>query len=181
MRYFFTSDTHFGHANIIKYCNRPFDNVEEMNEGLIEKWNAKVSSGDTVFHLGDVAFGNEEIAASLVKQLNGEIHLIRGNHDYRYVGKKSKNKGLLKSAFASVSKSKKFYVREIGVILEMNHVPYDEPFTKEGIWHLHGHTHGKKPCVKGVFRMDVGVDCHSNWEPFSLEEIIEKMEELGTA
>lgn len=50
---FFTSDTHFGHANIIRFCKRPFENVEEMNEALIENWNKVVSDDDTVFHLGE--------------------------------------------------------------------------------------------------------------------------------
>ena len=53
---FFTSDTHFWHVNIIKYCNRPFETIEEMNETIIEKWNSKISKDDIVFNLGDFAF-----------------------------------------------------------------------------------------------------------------------------
>ena len=54
---FFTSDTHFDHKNIIRYCNRPFSSIEEMNNFLIKRWNATVGPDDTVFHLGDVTFG----------------------------------------------------------------------------------------------------------------------------
>lgn len=78
---FFTSDTHFGHANIIRFCNRPFQNVEEMNEVLIENWNKVVSKDDTVFHLGDFAFGGSSVWNSIIPRLNGHINLIIGNHD----------------------------------------------------------------------------------------------------
>lgn len=76
---FFTSDTHFGHANIIRFCNRPFRNVEEMNEALIENWNLVVSEDDTVFHLGDFAFGGSNVWKSIIPRLNGHINLIIGN------------------------------------------------------------------------------------------------------
>lgn len=78
---FFTSDTHFGHANIIKLCNRPFKDVEEMNEKLIENWNKVVSEDGTVFHLGDFAFGGSGLWNSVIPRLNGQIYLIIGNHE----------------------------------------------------------------------------------------------------
>lgn len=89
---FFTSDTHFGHANIIKLCNRPFKDVEEMNEKLIENWNKVVSEDGTVFHLGDFAFGGSGLWNSVIPRLNGQIYLIIGNHDRKnlrqgYMGK----------------------------------------------------------------------------------------------
>lgn len=77
MAVFFTSDTHFSHANIIKYCNRPYDNVHEMNIDLMIKWNEVVSKNDTVYHLGDFSF-NPIMQRDF---LNGNIILIRGNHD----------------------------------------------------------------------------------------------------
>lgn len=66
---FFTSDTHFGHANIINLCNRPFKDVNHMNNMLVENWNSVVSDDDTVFHLGDFALGG-----SAVWQLFGHVH-----------------------------------------------------------------------------------------------------------
>lgn len=78
---FFTSDTHFGHANIIRLCNRPFKDVEEMNEKLVENWNRVVPEDGTVFHLGDFAFGGSALWNSIIPRLNGQIYLIIGNHD----------------------------------------------------------------------------------------------------
>ena len=77
---YFISDLHFGHYNIIKYCNRPFSSVEEMDEQIIERWNKKVKPEDTVYILGDISLSKEKVA--LVGRLNGEKHLIIGNHDY---------------------------------------------------------------------------------------------------
>lgn len=74
---FFTSDTHFGHANIIRFCKRPFENVEEMNEALIENWNKVVSDDDTVFHLGDFAFGGSNVWKEIIPRLKGS-ELISG-------------------------------------------------------------------------------------------------------
>lgn len=78
---YFTSDNHFGHANIIKYCNRPFASVEEMNETMIERWNATVTDDDLVYHLGDFAFGKPEFIADILRRLKGKIVIMKGNHD----------------------------------------------------------------------------------------------------
>lgn len=82
-RTFFISDTHFFHANIIKYCNRPFASVEEMNEKLIENWNSVVGKDDLVWHLGDFVFGKDKIGRSkeILSRLNGKVNLVLGNHD----------------------------------------------------------------------------------------------------
>ena len=77
---FFTSDTHFGHAKIIEYCNRPFTDISHMNESMIEKWNAVVGPGDTVYHLGDFSMGPKE-NVQIRKRLNGKVILVKGNHD----------------------------------------------------------------------------------------------------
>ena len=83
----FTSDTHFNHANIIKYCNRPFASVEEMNEKLIENWNITVGKDDLVWCLGDFCLGYDQKKhiPELVSKLNGRINLILGNHDHNSV------------------------------------------------------------------------------------------------
>lgn len=79
---FFTSDTHFNHANVMKYCARPFASVEEMNRVMIERWNAVVGPEDTVYHLGDFALGKASEWPAILRQLNGAKKiLIHGNHD----------------------------------------------------------------------------------------------------
>ena len=80
---YFIADTHFNHKNIIKYCNRPFEDSKEMNEYIINRWNSIVSENDIVYHLGDVGFGSTEELRKLVGRLNGTKILIRGNHDYK--------------------------------------------------------------------------------------------------
>jgi len=79
---FFTSDTHFNHANIIKYCGRPFASVEEMNREMIARWNAAVAPEDTVYHLGDFAMGKPSQWQDILRQLHGAKKiLIIGSHD----------------------------------------------------------------------------------------------------
>jgi calcineurin-like phosphoesterase family protein len=78
-----TSDHHFKHFNIIKYCNRPFNDAHEMDEEMIKRWNKVVQPKDTVYHLGDFAFfgGNVDVLKGIASRLNGYKILIRGNHD----------------------------------------------------------------------------------------------------
>lgn len=78
---YFTSDTHFNHANIIEYCNRPFEDPAAMNAEIIKRWNKIVKNDDVVYHLGDFGFGSKEEVAAMVSQLNGIKKLIFGNHD----------------------------------------------------------------------------------------------------
>lgn len=78
---FFTSDTHFKHGNIIKYCNRPFESSSDMNNTLVSNWNKVVAPNDIVFHLGDFCFGDRKTWKSFCSKLNGTKYLIQGNHD----------------------------------------------------------------------------------------------------
>jgi len=79
---YFTADLHLNHENIIKYCNRPFRDIEHHNKSLVNNWNQRVKDNDTVYHLGDFCFNNKSIKSSdWEKQLNGKIIHIKGNHD----------------------------------------------------------------------------------------------------
>lgn len=81
---YFISDTHFGHSNIIKYCDRPYKTVEEMNIDIIQKWNSIVGKDDTVWHVGDFAFfrkNETDKIKKIITKLNGNINLLLGNHD----------------------------------------------------------------------------------------------------
>ena len=171
MTVFFTSDTHFGHSNIIEYSNRPFKNIEEHDEGLIEKWNKSVGRGDLVYHLGDFALSAPKHAKNILRRLNGQIHFIYGNHDKRL--KKDKEflgmfawHGDYKEVTAPPSKRK----------LILFHFPI-ESWNKRhyGAYHLHGHCHGSLPSAEYQCRVDVGVDVW-NYAPVPYEEIKKHME-----
>lgn len=73
---YFTSDTHFYHGNIIRFCNRPFEDVEMMNETIISNWNNTVGLDDTVFHLGDFCLGGSAEWTKILDRLNGKIYLL---------------------------------------------------------------------------------------------------------
>jgi len=81
-RTFFTSDTHFGHANIIKFCSRPFKDIDRMNEVLINNWNARIKPDDFVIFVGDFVFRSSVHVTSYLKSLNGNKTMICGNHDH---------------------------------------------------------------------------------------------------
>lgn len=160
---FFVSDTHFNHKNIIAYCNRPFSTREEMDEHLIQVWNAKVPSDGVVYHLGDVAFGNKSCIERIMPRLNGEKILILGNHD---------EESLLAPHFKAIYRLLSLTIRRTGHKIVLCHYPIESwPGRHRDTIHLHGHCHGSLPNILPN-RMDVGVDCHYNLEPFSLQEIL---------
>ena len=80
-RVFFSADCHFDHTNIIKYCRRPFKNIEHMNETIVSNWNNDVKQDDLVYHVGDFAYRGQKNARYWENRLNGSIVHIRGNHD----------------------------------------------------------------------------------------------------
>ena len=88
---YFTGDQHFGHANIIKHCNRPFSSVDEMDKSLLEKWNNRVKKNDTVYILGDLFFRNAVPCEEYLQSMNGKKHLIVGNHDKGWMKKVDMN------------------------------------------------------------------------------------------
>ena len=79
---YFWADPHFGHANIMKYCSRPFQSVEEMNEVLVARWNARVKPGDNIYVLGDFMWARRrDDIEMMLSRLNGNKFLVIGNHD----------------------------------------------------------------------------------------------------
>jgi calcineurin-like phosphoesterase family protein len=170
---FFTSDTHFGHANIIKYANRPFNNIEEHDQALVDNWNAVVpEKGAQVFHLGDFLF--KASLRHLMDQLNGQIHLIQGNHDKRLF------KGGGRDLFASLSPYKEVKVQPPDEdaqpqMIVLCHYAF-EVWNKShyGSWHLHGHSHGTLPTGNGKCRVDAGVDVW-DYKPITFEQLQKHM------
>lgn len=176
---FFTSDTHFGHKNIINLCNRPFENVEDMNNQLILNWNSVVPKDGIVYHLGDFAFGSSNLWNSMLDQLNGEIHLIIGNHDVKNLRKSYIER------FASVNVQETLQIDDLCIYL--NHYPFlcfGGAYT-DNVWQLFGHVHsGPNNTGKDAERMqylfkrqyDVGVD-NNNYFPISFNELKIKLNE----
>ena len=181
----FTSDTHFGHKNIINFCERPFRDIDEMDEAIITKWNNKVGKDDIVFHLGDFAFSSNKRWQELIYRLNGKIYLILGNHDItRWPGTytmeqfdRVENQMLLK-----IDNKYKVY---------LNHFPflcYDGTYRnyKDCTIQLHGHVHertgdtgkdAQRIKYRFPYQYDVGVD-NNNFEPISWKEILTKLNYL---
>ena len=83
---YFTADTHFGHANIVKMCQRPYPDVDAMNEAMIAAWNERVQGNDTVYIVGDMFFRSAD-PECILKRLKGRKRLIVGNHDGSWMGK----------------------------------------------------------------------------------------------
>ena len=171
---YFTADTHFYHKAIIKYCNRPARDVEEMNALLVQRWNSAIGPEDEVYHLGDFAFCGKTKAIEILEQLNGKKHWILGNHD-RQLGKK------VGAFFDSIQDYKVLRVHDSYQTDEGEFQQYHQPIVlmhfpilswenmQHGTWHLHGHCHGNLAPTKAC-RMDVGVDTN-NLFPYSYEQI----------
>jgi len=179
---YFVSDTHYGHSAIIKFCDRPFKDVEEMNYKLIENWNKKVPQDGIVFHLGDFAWGGYPFWKSIREQLNGKIILIKGNHD-----EKNLTQTAAQELFEHVAYQMKIEVE--GRKMYLNHFPflcyagvYRDP--KGLVYSLYGHVHSGPnkqgqdiPRLVNCFptQYDVGVD-NNNYEPISWYELNEKIQ-----
>ncbi|KKN65639.1 hypothetical protein LCGC14_0479550 [marine sediment metagenome] len=177
---FATSDHHFGHKTMLTMANpRPFDSVEEMNEELIARWNAKVpAKGAIVYHLGDFSWMNREKTNDIFNRLNGTIRLVRGNHDRE----KLSWPGKWESERIGFDWIRDYYESKTadGIKVCMMHYPF-QVWNKGhyGAWMLHGHSHGNLVSPDWMRRLDVGVDNHPNYEPYSFAEIADLMKDRG--
>ena len=151
MKIFVTSDTHFNHKKIIEYTGRPFRTVEDMNEGIITKWNNKVGKEDLIIHLGDFALGNEKEVKNIKDRLNGTILLLSGNHDH---------KTIRKAGFLTIKGN-----LELGNLI-FSHSPLTKKDIPRGFINIHGHIH-EKESLNGI---NVSVE-KTNYEPLGLEEL----------
>ena len=155
MAYWITSDLHFGHKNILQYNpdTRPYASLDEMQESIISHWNSKVAPGDTVFDLGDFSFHKRwEDTLAIVKQLNGQIIKIQGNHDKRDHWRKiayNTNKVVKVCDYYELKYNKKIIVmlHYPMVVWNMSHFG-----TLHAFGHCHGSYAGQGKCV------DVGWD-----------------------
>lgn len=179
----FTSDTHFGHENILRFCQRPWNNIDAHDKALIDNWNYVVKPNDTVFHLGDFCFGGYPKWKEIREQLNGHIILIVGNHD-----DKNRIAGI-DSLFDYVTYQMRITVD--GRTVYLNHFPFlcfahgDPALYRSNAlsYNLYGHVHSG-PYYTGSDKgrlqycyptqYDVGVD-NNNYTPVSWEKIDEKI------
>jgi len=163
---FFISDTHFCHENIIRFCDRPFSCAEEMNEAMIERWNARVKPGDKIYHLGDVGLGfkgEDKRLENILRRLNGQKRLIVGNHDHlkspvlhRYFEKIELWKGFPTEGFTCV------------------HIPLGLDQLRDGHVCVHGHMHNKVMGKKGYVNVCVE---HTDYAPLSMDELLKRIKE----
>lgn len=186
MSIFFTSDEHYFHENIIKYCNRPFANAAEMNEKLIEEHNAMIGPNDHVYHLGDFTFRSPFTAADIIMRLNGHHHFISGNHD-EWQHSKDFDKAMA-TCFESTAleevqayKELRFGHNNEKVHIVLFHFPLLTWHKgHKGSIHLHGHTHANIDELNektNIKRFDMGVDSafrrFGKYRPFTLNEVLD--------
>lgn len=152
---FVISDTHFNHGNIIKYCNRPFKSVDEMNDTMVKNWNSVVRDQDIVYHLGDVYMGSKP---EFIRNLKGRKRLILGNHDN---GKDQ----LLNNVFEKILMWRMF--PEYGLLL--THVPvHESSLSIKCPRNVHGHIHDKKSPAKQYTCVCVE---QTNYTPIDIEKL----------
>lgn len=184
---YFTSDHHFWHANIIRFCNRPFDSVEEMNEALVQKWNDLVGPEDEVYYLGDFSMAARPVEV-YTHRLNGIKYLVPGNHDFCHsYHKRSRTpenhaRWILQYqewGWKVLPEKMSLLIPEFGEV-KLCHLPYgnlppeNDKFAKwrpqnDGTWLLCGHAHNKWKTSDHM--INVGVDVW-NYQPVSVKEIL---------
>lgn len=169
MRTWLSADHHFGHRNIIKYCNRPFSDVREMDEELISVWNTQVAPEDDVYYLGDFTLGDKNLASYYFSRLNGNIAILgnRWHHDKRWL------EGIgIPSPNVFNSRTSNLVMVDLPImVIDSNalnedgdevpavlcHFPFEVWDRKHyGSYHFHGHSHGNLPPMHN--RLDVGID-----------------------
>ncbi len=172
---YFVADTHFGHANILKLSNRPFQTIEEMDEALIANWNSRVKGNDTVYILGDLIHKSQE-PEKYLRRLKGKKVLIIGNHDKTWLKKIAATK-----YFTTVTPFLELNVLNKNITL--CHYPMLEWNGSRKIgskklgYLIHGHVHNRVsetylPLYNTPNALNAGVDVNG-FKPVTLEELIE--------
>lgn len=173
---FFTGCTHYGHAKIIQYCERPFKSIQEHDSALIKRFNSVVSPNDQSYILGDFAFKSKTNIHDIVEifnSLNGKIFYIFGNHDkslrkeWNYITRKTRGKVIFLGDYAEidVGKQKIILCHYAFKVWNKRHF---------GSWNLYSHSHGTLPDDPHNLGIDVGVDCH-NYYPIEFNQVKEIM------
>lgn len=181
---FFTSDWHIGHGNVMTFDERPFENLKDMEEQLIQKWNNKVTDKDTVYCLGDMFWCDDIKAKAIIKSLKGDKILIPGNHTKGI--KNQENRKLFKEIvdYKEINLDK--------TLIIMSHYPiFSWKGMRYGSIHLYGHLHNTQEQrlyeqhIKMMRSYDIQFDAYNvgcmmpymNYEPQDLDTIIDGAEE----
>ena len=183
---YYIADLHFGHTNVIRFDNRPFKDMKEMEEELIRRWNDRVTAGDTVYILGDFCWRPGNAWIPLVHRLNGRKVLIRGNHDPKKID------GKLRKMFDDIKDYKE--ITDNGRKICMSHYPilfYNHSFSSK-TYMLCGHVHtthendmleslragfqkSRKATGYGSFGQIINVGCmmpYMDYAPRTMDEIL---------
>lgn len=164
---FFISDTHFFHANILKFTGdddkriRPFDSLEEMHEFMIEKWNSVVKDNDYVYHLGDVTFQYHGAFNNLMSRLKGQKRLIVGNHDKIW-------NPSLQMHFQKVDLWKGFKEGNFTA----SHFPLRLESLRDGAFNVHGHIHQRM--MEDPHYINVSVEVR-DYTPVHYDQILDEI------
>ena len=172
MTTFYIADPHFGHANIIRFEERPFEDVEQMDRWLVEAWNARVADGDDVYIVGDLAYRSAASVEPIIGRLAGRKHLVVGNHDAKWMKTLA-----VEDHFVEVGHAL-YNVDEKNRRIWMCHYPcFTWPGARhEGSYHVYGHIHGSKPeafwPVLRTYKNALNACVEVNWYmPVTLEEL----------
>lgn len=184
---YFTSDWHIGHTNIIRLCERPFNDVHHMNETIISNYQSVVTDDDVVYFIGDIAWNYQNLPG-ILQRLPGHKKLIAGNHDkcfkevYGLSTYRKYTDFYLQSGFYSVSAHDHMTIAN--QLVAINHFPYrvDNPepeyddryrdmrLVDNGKFLIHGHQHDKAPFYNGNRQFNVSVEV-TNYQPVSISTI----------
>ena len=162
-RTWFTADTHFGHDNVIRHCDRPFSSVDEMDDAVVKNWNTVIREEDAVWVLGDFCFRSKRPAQGYLDRLHGIKHLIVGNHDHEDT--------VTAPGWASVQQLAEVAVDGFRLVL-CHYALRVWPRSHHGALHLYGHSHGLLSPNRRT--LDVGVDAW-DFRPVQLAEIRQRM------
>ena len=167
---YYISDLHLGHFNIINMCDRPYSDVEQMNEDLINKWNNRVKKNDTIYFLGDFSMKlSNEKSLEYLKRLNGIKYFIKGNHDKNSFLEEAKRQNLINDYFDYKE------INDNGRFVILCHYPL---VSWNGMYrnsyHLYGHVH--QNIIEPVTRRYCVCVEVNNYEPVTLNELIQNQE-----
>jgi calcineurin-like phosphoesterase family protein len=148
---YFIADTHFDHGNIRIFCNRPFSNLSEMNDSMIDNWNRTVTDDDTVFILGDFCWSSGQRYLEFARKLKGKKILILGNHDFNRLPED------WAGCFEAVYERLEIWIGTTQIVLD--HYPMREwNGMQRGSYQLHGHAHNNDQRVYHKNQLNVCVE-----------------------